>query len=339
MSALGPGGEFDLIRSFQAAGPSPGDEVLAGSGDDCAVLESGWVVSTDAFVEDAHFRRGWIRFDEVGYRAVTAALSDVAAMAARPVGVLVALALPASEADRIAAGLRTGIRRACERARCALIGGDLTGSPGPVVVNVVALGRTGRPVLRSGALPGDEVWVTGALGASAAAVRRWESGRRPEPPLRRAFAAPVARLEEARWLAERVRMTALIDLSDGLAGDAGHIAAASGASIVLDPALIPVAPAAATSAGSRRIALRLAVAGGEDYELCFTARPESVDPVAPDFPRVFGASLTRVGIVAEGAGVRLEGDETDVLETGRGGFDHFRARVPGAAGAGRSERP
>ena len=338
MSALGPGGEFDLVRSFQEAGPPPGTEVLVGSGDDCAVLESGWVVSTDAFVEDVHFRRGWIDFDEAGYRAVVAALSDLAAMAARPVGVLVALALPSSEADRIAAGLRSGVRRACERARCALIGGDLTGSPGPVVVNVVALGRADPAVLRSGARPGDEVWVTGALGASAAAVRRWESGRRPEPPLRRAFAAPVPRLEEARWLAERVRMTALIDLSDGLAADAGHIAAASGASIVLDSALIPVASAAATSAGSRRSALRLAVAGGEDYELCFTARPKSVETVARDFPRVFGVSLARVGIVAEGAGVRLEGDEAGVLDTGRGGFDHFRARAPGAAEAGRSER-
>ena len=337
MSALGPGAEFDLIRSFQAAGPPPGDEVLTGSGDDCAVLASGWVVSTDAFVEDAHFRRDWIRFDEAGYRAVTAALSDVAAMAARPVGVLVALALPRARAERIAAGLRTGVRRACERARCALIGGDLTASPGPVVVNVVALGRTDSPVLRSGARPGDEVWVTGALGASAAAVRRWENGRQPEPPLRRAFAAPVARLEEARWLAGRVGLTALIDLSDGLAGDAGHIAAASGASIVLDPDLVPVAPAAAAHAGSRRRALSLAMAGGEDYELCLTARPKSVDPVAADFHRVFGVSLTRVGIVEDGVGIRLEGDDAAFPEAGWGGFDHFGARTSAAADAGPSD--
>lgn len=325
MSSLGPGGEFDLIRSFQAAGPPPAAEVLVGSGDDCAVLDSGWVVSTDAFLEDVHFRRGWISFDEAGYRCVTAALSDVAAMAARPIGVLVALALPVAEAPRLAAEFRSGIRRACEGARCALVGGDLTRSPGPVTVNVVALGRARRPILRSGARTGDEVWVTGALGASAAAVRRWKRGREPDPSLRRAFAAPVARLEEARWLAGRIRMTALIDLSDGLVGDVGHIAAASGAAIVLDTALVPVAPAAATAAGSRCRALPLALAGGEDYELAFTAGPGSADSVAADFQRRFGVSLTRVGIVADGAGVRLEGDGADQFDPGATGFDHFRA--------------
>ena len=337
MSSLGPGDEFDLIRSFQGVGPPPGTEVLVGSGDDCAVLESGWVVSTDAFLEDVHFRRGWISFDEAGYRAVAAALSDVAAMAARPIGVLVALGLPDAEAPEIAEGFRSGIRRACERARCALIGGDLTRSPGPVVVNVVALGRADRPILRSGARAGDEVWVTGVLGASAAAVRRWKCGREPDPSLRGAFAAPVARLAEARWLAERIRVTALIDLSDGLVGDMGHIAAASGAGIVLDPALVPVAPAAATAAGSRRRALPLALAGGEDYELALTARPGAAESVAGDFQRRFGVSLTRVGIVADGAGVRLEGDGADECDPGSVGFDHFRAPRSDAADGGRPD--
>lgn len=337
MSSLGPGAEFDLIRSFQAAGPPPGTEVLVGSGDDCAVLESGWVVSTDAFVEDVHFRRGWIGFDEAGYRAVTAALSDVAAMAARPVGVLVALCLPDSAAPRVAGEFRSGIRRACERARCALIGGDLSRSPGQVVVSVVALGRAHRPILRSGARAGDEVWVTGVLGASAAAVRDWECGREPAPLARRAFAAPVARLEEARWLATRIRMTALIDLSDGLVGDMGHIAAASRVAVVLDPTLVPVAPAAVTAAGSRRRALPLALAGGEDYEVAFTARPGSVDSVEAGFHRRFGVSLARVGIVADGAGVRLEGDGADAFDPGSVGFDHFRAAPSDAADVGRSD--
>lgn len=337
MSSLGPGAEFDLIRAFQEAGPPPGAEVLVGSGDDCAVLEGGWVVGVDAFVEDVHFRRGWIGFAEAGYRAVTAGLSDLAAMAARPVGVLVALGLPDDDAPRIAEGLRSGIRRACERARCALIGGDLTRSPGPVVINVVALGRAHRPALRSRARAGDEVWVTGVLGAAAAAVRDWRCGREPDPSARRAFAAPNARLQEARWLAERIRMTALIDLSDGLVGDAGHIAAASGTAIVLDPGLVPVAPGAVAAAGSRRRALPLALTGGEDYELAFTTPPATADSVEAGFHARFGASLTRVGIVAAGAGVRLEGDGADELDPGSTGFDHFRAPRSDAAGAGRSD--
>ena len=328
MSALGPGGEFDLIRSFQDGGPPPGSEVLVDSGDDCAVLESGWLVSTDAFIEDVHFRRRWISFDEVGYRAVTAALSDVAAMAGRATGVLVALGLPAQEASRIAPGLRTGIQRACRRARCALLGGDLTRSPGPVIVGVVALGRAERPVLRSGARPGDEVWVTGLLGGSAAAVRRWEGGRDPEPVLRRAFTAPAARLEEACWLAERVRMTAMVDLSDGLLGDAGHIAAASAAGIDLKLADIPVAAAAAAVAGSPREALALALAGGEDYELCFTAPAGTMDAVAGGFRQAFDVSLTRVGIVTDGTGVRLEGDGAAYLFETCASFDHFAEPAP-----------
>ena len=330
MSSLVPGGEFDLIRSFLETGPPPGAEVLVGSGDDCAVLDSGWVVSTDAFVEDVHFRRGWIGFDDAGHRAVTAGLSDLAAMAARPVGVLVALSLPAAEARRIAAEFRAGIRRACERAGCPLIGGDLTRSPGPVVVNVVALGRTDHPMLRSGARPGDEVWVTGVLGASAAAVRQWERGREPDPSLERAFAAPAARLEEARWLAERVRMTALIDLSDGLAGDAGHIAAASGAAIVLRLDDIPVAGGVTAVAGSLRAARALACAGGEDYELCFTAPAGTVDALADGFSKAFGISLTRVGTVTEGSGVLLEGDGADYPGPADGGYDHFGASTPTA---------
>ncbi len=337
MSALGPGAEFDLIRLLRTAGPPPGPDVLVGSGDDCAVLESGWVVSTDAFLEGAHFRRGWIGFDEAGYRAVTAALSDVAAMAARPVGVLVALGLPAAEAPGLVRELQRGIGRACERAGCALLGGDLTRSPGPVVVNVVALGRARRPILRGGARVGDEVWVTGELGASAAAVRRWTRGREPDPSSRRAFAAPVARLEEARWLAERIEVTALIDLSDGLAGDMGHVAAASGVAIALDSSLVPVAPAAVAVAGSRRRALPLALAGGEDYELAFTSPAGSAGAVAADFRRGFGASLTRVGIVADGVGVRLEG--AGELEVELAGFDHFRAPGAGSAEAGCPETP
>ena len=146
-----------------------------------------------------------------------------------------------------------------------------------------------------------------------------------------------ARLEEARWLAEHIRMTALIDLSDGLAGDMGHVAAASGVAIVLDPALIPVAPGVVAAAGSRRRALPLALVGGEDYELAFTAPPGSMDSLAADFHRGFGIPLTRVGIVTGGAGVRLEGDGADEFDPGSAGFDHFRAPRSDAADVGRSD--
>jgi len=148
---------------------------------------------------------------------------------------------------------------------------------GRVRIDIVALGRGAWPVQRDGAEPGDHVWVTGRLGASAAAVRAWEEGDEPSPGLRAAFASPRPRVEAARCLVEHEVVDALIDLSDGLAGDLGHIAAASGVRITLEAERIPVAEAAVEAVG-RDAAFELALHGGEDYELCFVTDPGVVDP-------------------------------------------------------------
>ena len=173
--ALGPGGEFDLIRRFLAGGEGGSSHVVVGPGDDAAVLEGGWVVSTDLSMEDVHFRRAWLRDEEVGYRAAAAALSDLAAMAATPVGLLVSMAFPRGGRWDLES-VQAGVRKAAALVGASVIGGDLSRSPGPLVLDVTVVGRARSPVLRAGAAPGDEVWVTGALGASAAAV---PSLRRP----------------------------------------------------------------------------------------------------------------------------------------------------------------
>lgn len=314
---LGPGGEFDLIRRFLSAGGSPSPQLLVGPGDDAAVLEGGWVLSADLSVEDVHFRRAWLRDEEVGFRAAAAALSDLAAMAATPVGVLVSMAFPTGARWDLDA-VQAGIREAAALVGASVIGGDLSRSPGPLVLDITVVGQSPTPVLRSGAAVGDEVWVTGALGASAAAVRAWESGQEPPSALRAAFARPTPRTRAATVLARAGVLHALVDLSDGLAGDAGHLAAAGGVGVVLETGRIPVAEEARVALGPSD-ALAAALHGGEDYELCFAAPAGAVTPAVAD---AVGVPLTRVGRIEAGEGVWLQDGNGGRTRPSRGGFDH-----------------
>lgn len=313
---LGPGPEFDLIRrlvSDQVEHPN----VQVGPGDDCAVLSANRVaVSVDMSVEGTHFRREWLSPRDIGWRATAAALSDLAAVAARPIGVLASIALPPGDAGPFAEALMQGVRAAAQQQGAVLLGGDLARTGGPVVVDIVVLGDCARPVLRSGANPGDEIWVTGELGGSAAAIRALLRGEQPDSDALERFGRPAPRVREALWLAERALPVAMLDLSDGLAGDAAHLAAASGVAAVLEPEQLPLHPAAT---------LDDALSGGEDYELCFAARAGSVEPHAAEFCRRFGVRVTRVGSVAAGTGV-WRSDPAGAREPlGAGGFQHFAA--------------
>ncbi|HEX2188489.1 MAG TPA: AIR synthase related protein [Longimicrobiaceae bacterium] len=177
---LAPGAEFALIRRFVPRGQPARADVLVGPGDDCAVVAGGIALSTDMSVEGVHFRRDWLSPREIGWRAAAAALSDLAAVAARPIGVLVSLALPAGDAGDPAVELMAGVREAAEAVGGAVLGGDVARTTGPLVVDVTVVGEARNPVLRSGARRGDEVWVTGALGGAAAAVRAWLAGGEPD---------------------------------------------------------------------------------------------------------------------------------------------------------------
>jgi thiamine-monophosphate kinase len=165
--------------------------------------------------------------------------------------------------------------------------------------------------------------VTGRLGAAALAVNRLLAGEEPDEEARARFARPEPRIQEARWLAERGVPTAMLDLSDGLAGDAAHLAAASGVAISLERASVPVHPAVLRACPDPTLALRLAVSGGEDYELCFAADPELLAAVTVEFEARFGVPLTRVGTVETGEGVwwGAAGGE----RAREGAFQHFGA--------------
>jgi thiamine-monophosphate kinase len=320
---LAPGPEFDLIRRFLAGQADvERTDVRVGAGDDCAVVAgNGIALSSDMSVEGVHFRRDWLAPEEIGWRAAAAALSDLAAVAARPIGILASLAAPAGDAGDYAAAVMAGCRAAVEEAGGALLGGDLTRSPGPLVVDVTVVGEAPCPVLRSGARPGQEVWVTGELGGSAACVEALLAGRMPDPAARERFARPVPRIREAQWLTSHGIPTAMVDLSDGLAGDAAHLSAASGVAVLLVPELIPVHPAARER--SRIRSLRRALGGGEDYELCFTAPIGAVQPYADPFARAFGVRLSCVGRLGGGDGVWFVDAEGHRRPTGVAAWQHF----------------
>ena len=319
---LGPGREFDRVRRVAAA---LGTQAV-GLGDDCAVLAGSdrhLVASTDVSVEGVHFRREWLTLEEIGWRAAAAALSDLAAEGADAAGVLVALTVPAAATDGDVAAVMSGAGAAAGAVGAAVVGGDLSAGPAWSLA-VTVLGWADRPVTRSGAQPGDGIWVTGMLGGPRAALEAWRRDEPPDPLARAAFAHPMPRLAAGRWLA-RHGARAMIDLSDGLGADASHLAAGSDAAIALELEQVPVAMAAVPEA--RRLGIpaeQFAAESGEEYEL-LVALPASFDPdLVLDLREAADVVLTRVGTVTAGSGVRARLGDVDIALAG---YDHF-ARLP-----------
>ena len=306
--ALGGGPEFDAIRAML----SRWGKVAVGIGDDAAVLDvprgDSLVASVDTTLEGRHFQAGWLSPREIGYRAVTAALSDLAAMAARPLGILVALNLSASYRDAITE-LADGIGEAAEIAATRILGGNLCGAE-TLCITTTVLGAAFAPLSRAGLRPGDLLYVTGSLGGPGAAVAALRGGRDPTSEHRARFARPAARLREARWLADRGAVAA-IDISDGLAADVEHLAAASGVGVDVDVARLPLTHGV-------HDAIQAAVSG-EEYELLIGARQE-LDTIA--FERTFNVPLTAIGRATDRqAGVSFRQDGQRVAKPS--GYDHF----------------
>ncbi|CAN5610079.1 thiamine-phosphate kinase [soil metagenome] len=305
---LGPGGEFDIVRRMLERW----GDLATGIGDDAAIVDvpapGRLVVSTDTSVEDVHFRREWLTIGEIGYRATAAALSDLAAMAAEPVGIFLALTLPEADVP-IVSELADGIGECVGASGTRILGGDVTrGDKLSLTLTVLGSGR--EPLSRAGAKAGDRLYVTGRLGGPLGALREFRAGRTPGAELRARFAHPVPRLKEARWLSER-GIRAGIDISDGLVADARHLATASGVEVHIRSETVPIFPG--MRAGD-------ALESGEEYELLVSC-PGALDSAA--FRREFDLDLTEIGEV-------LAGDAPVVVVTDRGrrvvapaGYDHF----------------
>jgi len=304
-------GEFELIdRIRRLAARVQGRDVVLGIGDDAALLRprrgEQLVVTSDAMVEGTHFRWGGETPRMLGRRALAANLSDLAAMGSRPMGFLFALAAPPSLEVRSVTGVVRGMLDLAEPFACPLVGGNVTRAR-ETSITITALGgvRPGRILMRSGARPGDRILVTGKLGLSALERARGRVRTTPRP-----------RVTEGLALARLASVTACIDISDGLLADLGHLLEASGVGAEIDASLVPM-PRGFAAACKRleRDPLQLALGGGEDYELIFTASGNTPD--SPALERRLGTAVTAIGRITE-RGLRVRG-----ASGGSPGWRHF----------------
>ncbi len=307
--------EFELIRRLTHSLPG-NKSVVVGPGDDCALLDLGLperlvLFKTDAIVEGIHYH-STAAPEQVGHKALARCLSDVAAMAGTPTAALVTLALPPgfepASVERIYAGMNALARRYA----VAIVGGETTTNPERTLISIALIGMVarGKAILRSGAQAGDALFVSGELGGSL-------QGRHLEFE---------PRLEEARWLAEHFQVHAMIDLSDGLAGDLRHILKASKVGAELLSSSIPVSRAArvlAKAESSAKPPLLAALTDGEDFELLFAVSARDAVPVLDAWRKRFASvPLTCIGRITEREGITLR-DKTGVRPLSAHGYEHF----------------
>jgi thiamine-monophosphate kinase len=315
------------------SGEQPG--VVLGVGDDAAVVEraSGeQVLTTDMLIEGVHFERSTIAARDLGAKAIAVNVSDVAAMGASPRYALVSVGLSPAVPASWVIELYGGMRAACDEYALSLVGGDTNRSEA-VVISVTVVGEVapGRAVTRAGAQPGDLVVVTGALGAAAgglalshadaATAARVLTG--PGRALLDAFVRPVARVGEGQTLAQ-CGVTAMIDLSDGLAMDLSRLCVASGVGARVELGQVPMHPSLVQAAPLLGVdALDLALSGGEDYELLATIDLTDLEHARAELDERFGTDLAEVGVIVQGPGVTAVDGDGKERPLQPAGWDHF----------------
>ena len=313
-------GEKSLIELIRRRARS-GTAVIRGIGDDCAVLRvpagHHLLVTTDFTLENVHFRREWHPPEVVGWRCLTRGLSDIAAMGGEPRAAFLSMALDRGVPQKWVNRFLAGLLEAAEEFRVPLAGGDTAQSAGGIQADIVVVGSApkGTAVLRSGARPGDQIYVTGELGGSAAAIVRMREGKVRAEDYERHF-HPTARVEMGRGLRRRGLASAMIDVSDGLSTDLEHICEESGVGAEIEVAAIP---RARVGRPAQQVGFDLALHGGEDYELLFTSARKIPATVA-------GVQVTRIGRITRRRGmVRVEDGRRQGLSAH--GWEHFKGNL------------
>lgn len=318
--------EFDLIARYFTRPLRPGSPTSLGIGDDCALLAVSpgmqMAISSDMLVEGRHFFAG-ADAAKLGHKSLAVNLSDLGAMGAKPLAFTLALSLPQVQPDWLDAFSR-GLFKLAEEHGCELIGGDTTKGPLNICITVFGEVPAAHALRRDAARPGDDIWVSGSLGDASLALAACNKEMKLDAE---DFASAMLRLDQptprvALGMALRGIAHASIDVSDGLIGDLGHILKRSGAGAVLDIDALPVGRILAKQAPDLR--RRFALAGGDDYELCFAAPAERRSEVEAA-ARQAGTPITRVGRIRSQAGLQLTDAGGAPLELSVTSFDHFAA--------------
>jgi thiamine-monophosphate kinase len=324
-----PVSEKTLIAHIRRMALQPGARggnraLLTGIGDDCAVVrlrpEQEMLVTTDFSLEGVHFRRRWHPPESVGHRCLARGLSDIAAMGGLPTAVFLSLALPPELPQRWVERFARGLLSLARKYGAPLAGGDTAESPHGILADIVVMGTVprGKAVRRAGARPGDRIYVSGELGGSAAALARMTgtSKSKLNPRYYPAHFFPQPRIELGRALREKGLVSAMIDISDGLSTDLAHICEESGVGAEVEAEAVP---RASVGKAGHQVDLPVALHGGEDYELLFTA------PVGRRIPsRISGVPITRIGNVVRRRKILLMSRGGIRCELGPEGWEHFK---------------
>jgi len=314
--------ENSLIQGIRKAARATGGSIRVGIGDDCAVLRPPRghevLVTTDFTLEGVHFRRAWHAPEVIGRRCLIRGLSDISAMGAKPLAAFLSLALPGKLPQKWVDNFIRALLALARECDVPLAGGDTAQSPHGILADIVVLGTVpnGTAVLRSGARPGDRIYVTGELGGGSAALEEFFAGRKPRLADFQRHFHPVPRLAVAEFLRRRGIATAMIDLSDGLSTDLSHICKESGvgAEIAADDV-----PRARVGRKCESVDLRLALHGGEDYELLFTAPRHKRVPAS-----IAGVPVTAIGRITPIRRMLLRKSTRGLEPLNPQGWEHFR---------------
>ncbi len=330
-------GEFGFIRKIQKQMKARSPHVLTGIGDDCAILspsgKNQFAVTTDALLEGVHFNLSWTSANALGEKAIAVNVSDISAMGGKPTAALISLGIPSNLPLKFLQQFYKGLDSACKQYNIELCGGDTVASKKHFFINIVLLGETNaqRTFYRSGAKAGDLIFVTGTLGDSALGLKllksrrkKWIAKERDLNFLKKRHLQPTARLKESRILTlSSLKITSMIDVSDGLLQDLQHICQSSNVGAIIDPQTIPQSkPFQRVSTANRLSTRELTFYGGEDYELLFTLNPQNAKSVKNLLQEIKASLIGEISPTPNSVFIKEKGGKLKPVKKLKG-YQHF----------------